>query len=62
MTKFTAGENFNLSIYSVSGQLILENEIQSGYKSEWNVDEAGIYICRLMNASGLMMSKKVVLR
>lgn len=61
LRKFGAGENFDLSIYSLTGQLILSDNITSGYTESWNMENSGMYICRLETKDGLILTKKVVI-
>lgn len=59
LRKFGAGEEFNLEIYSVSGQLVLSDKIISGNTGTWAIKDSGIYICKLQSKDGLKMTKKV---
>lgn len=59
MRKFGAGEEFNLKIYTITGQLILSDQAISGYIKELKVETGGVYICTLQGKDGLTLSKKV---
>lgn len=59
MRKFGAGEVFDLEIYSISGKLIISDQVVSGYTKEFPMKMGGIYICKLQGKDGLEMSKKV---
>lgn len=59
MRKFGAGEEFDLEIYSVSGQMIIQDKIISGNTGSWAIKNSGVYICTLQSKDGLKMSKKV---
>ena len=62
MRKFGAGEKFNLEIYSISGQLIISDQMLSGYTKEIKMNDTGVYICRLQSNDGLTLSKKVLVQ
>jgi hypothetical protein len=59
MRKFGAGEVFDLEIYSVSGKLILSDQVISGYTKEFVMNTSAVYICKLQGKDGLQMTKKV---
>jgi hypothetical protein len=59
MRKFGAGEVFDLEIYSVSGKLILIDQVISGYTKEFVMNTSGVYICKLQGKDRLQMSQKV---
>lgn len=59
MRKFGAGDKFELEVYTVTGQLVLTDQIVSGYTKEVNIETGGVYICTLKGANGLTLSKKV---
>jgi hypothetical protein len=59
MRKFGAGEVFDLEIYSLSGKLILNDQVISGYNKEFTMKTGGVYICKLQGKDGLQLSKKV---
>jgi len=62
LKKFSRGETMNLEIYSVSGQLIITDQILSGNEKSFYVEESGIYICKLQDKEGLVLTKKVVVK
>lgn len=62
MRKFGAGEKFDLEVYNLSGQLILSDQMISGYTKEIKMENVGVYICRLQSKDGLTLSKKVVVQ
>lgn len=62
LKKFGAGEKFDLSIYSISGQLLIQDNIISGSSKNWKVDKSGMYICTLESKDGLILTKKVVVK
>jgi hypothetical protein len=59
MRKFGAGEVFELEVYSVSGKLIHNEQVISGYTKDISIETSGIYICKLQGKDGLQMAKKV---
>lgn len=62
MRKFGAGEKFTIEIYSVSGQLIVQDQIISGSTGSWTIKDSGVYICNLQSKDGLKMAKKVFVK
>lgn len=59
MRKFGAGEVFDIEIHTVTGQLVLSDQIISGFTKELTIETGGIYICTLHGGDGLTLSKKV---
>jgi hypothetical protein len=62
LRKFGAGEQFDLEIYSISGQLVRSDITISGYTKEFKMENSGVYICKLQSKDGLTMTKKVVVQ
>lgn len=59
LRKFGAGEVFNVEIYTISGQLVVSDQMISGDTDTWQMEDGGIYICKLQSKDGLNMTKKV---
>lgn len=62
LSKFGAGEHFDLEIYSLNGQRIVSDSMISGNVNEWNVNDSGVYICKLQSKDGLVLTKKVIVQ
>ena len=62
LSKFGAGEKFDLEIYAVNGQLIIADSMISGNINEWTMEESGVYICKLQSKDGLRLTKKIVIQ
>lgn len=62
MRKFGAGEKFNVEVYSISGQVLISDQMLSGYTKEIKMTDTGVYICRLQSKDGLTLSKKILVQ
>jgi hypothetical protein len=62
LSKFGAGEIFDIEIYSNSGQLVVKDTIISGGIKEWNLNTSGVFICKLQSKDGLLLTKKIVVQ
>ena len=62
LSKFGAGELFDLEIYSANGQLIISDSMMSGGINEWKMNESGLFICKLRSQNGLILTKKIIVQ
>ena len=55
-------ENYTLEIYTVSGQLLISEQVSGGSLNSYSLEHSGIYLCKLQDENGLVLNKKVLVQ